>query len=669
MRRKTAVAGIFYLAGMFFASFLSVELLAVFAVTLALLLPAAKLIGKPRRPYVLLAAVSLLAGMILYGVYYQSVCRRTLSYNGETADFSGRITEYSYVSNDVMRITAKGHLNGSDKATVTVFTDDRDCDYNDIISFNSKFSKIHNDLAFAAENYNSARGIYLETSSVKNVDIQKGKPSLVGAIRRYSDYLCEKIYETLPQREAAFIVAMLCGDRSGIDDSLQTELYRMGIGHLFSVSGTHIVIVGFVAGFLLSLLKISKKRRLLISEIVVAAFVIFSGLSPSSVRAAIMMTVINLSFAAKRIPDNLTSLAVSGIIIATASPYLIRSPSFLLSMSGAFSFGTAAPAVSRAIAYNGKAKGVVDSIIYSCVAWVCSLPFCLMFFNEVSVFFALTNLLALPLCSLALMLSVTTVFVGGISVVSAPLLKFAALLLKPVLFAAELLGKLWFSYIPLGYSVTKAVMLLSVGAVVVVGIIRRDVLSMVYATLASAVVSVVLCFGYFFSIRDQLEIFAVRFENSFAVVLNKNRKAVIIEMDGGASEVCMDILEKRGATELQGVFAVENTENIRADYYRNLTGCSFDYNDCRQLSEIDGVQSSVADIEIIGAGVILKNEDKTALVKLEDTAVDGEFDLIIDAAGDQLQVYSAYEEIDINSGDGAVRAVMSPNKKPIVRRF
>ncbi len=136
---------------------------------------------------------------------------------------------------------------------------------------------------------------------------------------------------------------MLFGDKSGIDDYLDGIFRGSGLSHILSVSGLHLSIL---FGVIMGLMGLSgnkrKRRRFPFSELVACViaftYMLFSGFSPSIMRAGFMLICANiLSFVAyyyrklrsAGTPDtfveytSLSSLLGSLFIICIISPYSV----------------------------------------------------------------------------------------------------------------------------------------------------------------------------------------------------------------------------------------------------------------------------------------------------------------------------------------------------------
>ena len=276
-------------------------------------------------------------------------------------------------------------------------------------------------------------------------------------IKKYRDYLFSKINNIVGGEEGGFLGAMLCGDKSEMSYETKLKLYRVGIGHIFSVSGTHLVIISGFFGFLFKLLSLGKRASFLFMELVVWSFVVFSGLSPSVVRAAIMITVIMLSGQFNRKGDCLNSLGLCCILLTIRNPYIVRNTSFLLSVTGVFALGVVAPKVTSSIGVKGIGGKLVKSIAAMFVLLFTAMPVTMLFFDEVSLVAPITNIVLLPVCTLALSVTVIVAVTGGVSFIAVPVLRFAGILIKAVLYVSDKLSSFRYSYITLSSKELKII--------------------------------------------------------------------------------------------------------------------------------------------------------------------------------------------------------------------
>ena len=266
------------------------------------------------------------------------------------------------------------------------------------------------------------------------------------SVMKFRDYASQIIRDNTGEREGAFLTAMLCGDKTDLDDVTKTMLYRSGIGHLFAVSGTHLAVIAMFFGFIINRLFSSKRIRFILIEAVIVVFIAFAGFSPSVMRAGIMMSAVQCSGIFRRRADTLNSLGICSAAMCAFNPYLVRNVSFSMSLAAAFAAGVVGPALDRSLT-DKRFVRLSRSFVSVTVVLFVTLPLAAVYFTEVSVISPVTNLFAIPLCTFSLMLVTAAVLTGG-GAVSVFILKAAGVIAGFVIRLAERLSGLSFAAVP-----------------------------------------------------------------------------------------------------------------------------------------------------------------------------------------------------------------------------
>lgn len=219
------------------------------------------------------------------------------------------------------------------------------------------------------------------------------------------------------QEEKAVLRALIVGDRGGISNDLRDAFNRAGTGHLLAISGLHVGIVATVAFFLFQgMLSFShallwkawtRKGAAILAFFPVLFYGLIAGMSPSTQRAVIMVTVFLMTFLFEREQDGMNTLALAATVILIVHPPALFSVSFLLSFGAVFAiiFG-----LSR-IPYGWTARGKTQEKIRLLRAWarlrlfllvslsaiLGTLPLVMYFFNQISLIGLLSNCLLVPL--------------------------------------------------------------------------------------------------------------------------------------------------------------------------------------------------------------------------------------------------------------------------------
>ncbi len=122
----------------------------------------------------------------------------------------------------------------------------------------------------------------------RRVTERRWAPSLRGAIGPLREWAVARV-ATVPGPGGDLLGGVLLGDRRRMTGSpAETDFRTTGLTHLVAVSGSHLVVVAAVAGWLMAAAGLGRWPRSLGIAVVVGAYVVFSGVQPSAVRAWVM---------------------------------------------------------------------------------------------------------------------------------------------------------------------------------------------------------------------------------------------------------------------------------------------------------------------------------------------------------------------------------------------
>jgi len=243
-------------------------------------------------------------------------------------------------------------------------------------------------------------------------------PTMGTRLAQVRALLTRWITATLPGREGHITAALVTGDRSGITPRLRQQFNRLGIGHLLAISGLHIGIIATVSfGCLYWLTRRtaclvsrgrSRQAAAFLSLGPVVAYGLIAGLSPSTQRAVIMVSVYLLTLILDRQQDALNTLAAAALIILVLQPPALFSVSFQLSFTAVFFilYGLAClpgrwqqplgPVESARLPARLGASAITFFWV-SFFAILGTLPLSMHYFNQVSCIGLLTNFIYISL--------------------------------------------------------------------------------------------------------------------------------------------------------------------------------------------------------------------------------------------------------------------------------
>lgn len=208
---------------------------------------------------------------------------------------------------------------------------------------------------------------------------------------------------------AGVIRALVVGDRSGIDQKQRAAFNRAGVGHLLAISGLHIGIVA-AATFMLFRWLLAWLPCLLwrawvvrcaaaLTLVPVVGYGLLAGMSPSTQRAVIMVSVGLAAMLTQKDQDLLNTLAAAALVILLISPPALFSVSFQLSFAAvlAIVYGLACVPKHWRRAPGSLLSSAADFFWVSLLAQFGTLPLVMGYFDQVSLVGLAANILLVPL--------------------------------------------------------------------------------------------------------------------------------------------------------------------------------------------------------------------------------------------------------------------------------
>lgn len=209
------------------------------------------------------------------------------------------------------------------------------------------------------EKYCKNEGVYL-TAVIKDISIDYADNK--GAFYTLNNRLASIFADKLGRSRGGFASSVLLGNRKDLSPNLNADLKALGLSHLIALSGLHLtVICGIVC---LAMRPFGKKAVLTASMITSVFYMMFTDMSPSIVRSAVMLIIFSTAFFFKRDADVATTVGTTALIVTLISPTAVFDLGFQLSLS-------AVAGVRCSSAYleekwyedRGEAKKLIFSII------------------------------------------------------------------------------------------------------------------------------------------------------------------------------------------------------------------------------------------------------------------------------------------------------------------
>lgn len=177
------------------------------------------------------------------------------------------------------------------------------------------------DRTFAGERitYYTAKGIFLRAQAYGRLETER--PARVHP--RYFAAWASKALKTgidaaFPEDVSGFVRALVTGNRDSLTDEFTTSLERAGLSHTVAVSGMHLA---FLSGLLTCLLGRGRRSAAVLTILWVVLFCGIAGNTPSVLRAAVMVLMLQLAPLLDRERDGPTALALALLLLLLANPF------------------------------------------------------------------------------------------------------------------------------------------------------------------------------------------------------------------------------------------------------------------------------------------------------------------------------------------------------------
>lgn len=289
------------------------------------------------------------------------------------------------------------------------------------------------------------RGEVRKVKAVRIVSVDEGSP---GPLLRLRNGLLASIAPaTDPAR--SLIAGVVCGRSAELRAQPAGDWFSVtGTAHLIAVSGSHLAIVGFVIESALQKTRLSRGLQRGLLVLALAAYAVFTGASPSAVRACCMVAATLAANGAGRRRHGLSALFVTMAIFVLLRPTVLFEMGFQLSCASVFAILCFCPYATYALVELGVPSGVASILSVTLCSQLATLPVTIPTFGTFSLIAPLANAVIGPVISVLLASSVVLVPCSLV-----PLLSRVALVVPMIVARCALFFEQLFAAVP-GASVT-----------------------------------------------------------------------------------------------------------------------------------------------------------------------------------------------------------------------
>jgi competence protein ComEC len=225
----------------------------------------------------------------------------------------------------------------------------------------------------------------------------------------------EKILAIIKQhiknkQNAGLAEAMLIGYREDLDKELLNAYTNTGVVHIIAISGLHLGLIFMLMDLLIRSVAGRKKATwagLFISLPLLWSFAILTGSSASVIRSAIMFSFIIIGNAIGRKSNGMNSLLGSACMLLLWNPDLRFDLGFQLSYAAVASILLFDQEIKKMVFFKNKSALYLWSMVsITLAAQVLTTPIVIANFHRFPTLFLFTNLVAVPLSSVVLIMEI-----------------------------------------------------------------------------------------------------------------------------------------------------------------------------------------------------------------------------------------------------------------------
>lgn len=295
-------------------------------------------------------------------------------------------------------------------------------EYGDAVQLTGNLQTPGNSPALPYRDILRSKGIETQMQFPKAVDLGPASSGLLGWIIPWRQYLERGIDQSLPEPEAALLIAITLGARSASLGALAPTLVSTGLIHLIAISG---IKVAMVAGTVWALLMAMGRRTLTlpISLATILFYVLLTGATASGERSALMWSLVFISTYLGRRTVALVSLGFVAALMVALDPMLPWDLGFQLSTVGTFSIVALSDPFLRLFRF--VPSPFREALGVTLAAQLGTIPIVAGGFHSISLIGPIANALVLPLLPLMIALGFLLGLVANLSLLAAPLAALA----------------------------------------------------------------------------------------------------------------------------------------------------------------------------------------------------------------------------------------------------
>ena len=264
--------------------------------------------------------------------------------------------------------------------------------------------------------------VYLKEEDWIDLQVNNSNP-IYAFSYRFRDILLASLQRSgLSDNEFGVAAAILLGYDDNLADEVRKNYVAAGSMHILCVSGMHVGIIYLLASFLLGFLNRKKWQKTLKQVLLLALiwfYALIAGLSPSILRASLMISFVIVGEMIHRKGFIINSIAASAFILLCINPNNLFEIGFLLSYAAVMGIVVLQrPIYSWFVIKNKLLDKAWEYTAVALAAQIATIPFTLFYFQQFTTYFWLSNLFMTPISFIVVISGMVLLLVSWIPYVN-----------------------------------------------------------------------------------------------------------------------------------------------------------------------------------------------------------------------------------------------------------
>ncbi len=201
-------------------------------------------------------------------------------------------------------------------------------------------------------------------------------------------YYIEKYIDKYQPLSGGYIKTFILAEKSDIDIELKDQINKIGISHLFAVSGLHIAILVMTLEYFLRKTRLTEMKRENVIIALLLSYLLITSFSPSVTRASIMYVLLIVNKRYKLEFSSLDILSIIFISLLFIHPFYYYDAGFLLSFLVTFSI------LFSTIILKKESK-LHQLFLISFIAFLVTIPIILKLNHQINILSLIFNIIFL----------------------------------------------------------------------------------------------------------------------------------------------------------------------------------------------------------------------------------------------------------------------------------